>query len=77
MPSAWTGTISSPSSATIEWSGRTHRSDAVEVDFAPHRIDLGQGKSRTIAAIASANTSLVARPGLSITANQVPSRFSS
>ena len=76
-PSISTGTISSPSSATIAVQRPHPAQRAVAVDAAPQRIDLGQGKSRTIAATASASTSLVARPGLSITANQMPSRSSS
>ena len=41
-------------------------------DASPQRIDLGQGIARTIAGIASASTSAVLRPGLSITANSTP-----
>ena len=53
MPSISTGTISSPRIATMPCSGRTQRSDR----RSPQRIDLGQGKSATIARIASASTS--------------------
>ena len=47
-------------------SGRTQRRLSVETEAAPQRIDLGQGKARTMAGIASASTAAVARPGLSI-----------
>ena len=47
-------------------SGRTQRGLSVEAEASPQRIDLGQGKARTIAGIASASTSAVARPGLSM-----------
>ena len=55
-------------------SGRTQRRLSVETEASPQRIDLGQGKARTIAGIASASTSAVARPGFSMIANQMPSR---
>ncbi|CAM4216034.1 hypothetical protein NOLU111490_13530 [Novosphingobium lubricantis] len=55
-------------------SGRTQRKDSVEMEAAPHRWLLGQGKARMIAGIASASTALVARPGFSVTANHTPSR---
>ena len=45
-------------------SGRTQRRLSVDSEAAPQRIDLGQGKARTIAGIASASTAAVARPGL-------------
>ena len=67
----------SPNSATMPDSGRTQRRLSLFALSRPQRIDLGQAKARTIAGIASASTSFVARPGLSITANQTPSRSSS
>ena len=36
----------------MPWSGRTQRSDDVDADASPQRIDLGHGKSRTIVATA-------------------------
>ena len=47
----------SPSKATMPCSGRTQRRLSVETEASPQRIDLGQGKARTIAGIASARTS--------------------
>jgi hypothetical protein len=44
-------------------------------EAAPQRIDLGQGKARTIAGMASASTSAVWRPGFAITANQAVAIF--
>ena len=58
-------------------SGRTQRGLSVETEASPQRIDLGQGKARTIAGIASARMSAVARPGCSTVANQMPSRSTS
>ena len=57
--------------------GRTQRRLSVESEAAPQRIDLGHGKARTIAGTASARTSAVARPGLSITANRIFAPFAS
>ena len=37
-------------------SGRTQRGLSVETEASPQRIDLGQGKARTMAGIASAST---------------------
>ena len=58
-------------------SGRTQRRLSVLIEAAPHRIDLGQGKARQMAGIASASTSFVARPGFSVTANSTPPRSTS
>ena len=55
-------------------SGRTQRRLSVLSEAAPQRCDLGQGKARTIAGIASASTAPVARPGFSVTAKYTPSR---
>ena len=73
MPSTAKGTISvascsPPKVQTIACNGRTQRSASGFAEPAPQRIDLGQGKPRTIAGRISASTSFVARPGLSITA---------
>ena len=46
----------------------------VEIDAAPQRCDFGHGNARMIAGIASASTSLVARPGFSLIAKNTPSR---
>ena len=76
-PSISTGTISDPSRATMPWSGRTQRRDAVLADAAPQRIDLGQGKARTIRSMAGPSTSAVGWPGRSIIANSTPPRSTS
>ena len=60
--------VSGPKVQTIECSGLTQRSDAVEVEAGPQRIDFGQGKLRTMAGTISAITSVVGRPGFSMTA---------
>ena len=74
IPPTSHGTTSPPSSATIPDSGRTQRKASLDSEAAPQRCDLGHGNARTIAGIASASTSAVARPGFSITANHTPSR---
>src|SRR5437764_704002 len=55
-PAISKSTISSPSKATMPCKGRTQRRLSVEVEASPQRIDLGQGKARTIAGTASART---------------------
>ncbi len=60
--------VSGPKLATIECSGRTQRSEPGSREAAPQRIDFGQGKLFTIAGMISASTSIVSRPGRSITA---------
>src|SRR4030095_10000008 len=76
-PAISNATISSPSKAPMPWRGRNQRSDSVDSEASPQRIDLGQGKARTMAGIASASTAAVARQGLSIVANSTPSRSTS
>ena len=58
-------------------SGRTQRRLSVRGEASPQRIDLGQGKRGRSRGSPRRARSAVARPGLSITANQMPSRSSS
>src|SRR4051812_16773899 len=76
-PAISNATISSPRRATMPWRGRTQRRLSVEAEASPQRIDLGQGKARTIAGIASARSAAVGRPGFSTIAKRMPSRSSS
>ena len=72
MPSISNGTTAPSNRQTIRFSGRTQRSVPV-----PQRIDLGQGKSRTIRSTISGIRVAVARPCSETTANSTPSRSTS
>ena len=52
----------------IECSGRTQESEPDLAERSPQRIDFGHGKVRTMTGRMSASTSIVARPGFSISA---------
>ncbi len=60
--------VSGPKVATMEWSGRTQRSESAALDAAPQRMDFGQGKLLMIAGRISASTSIVSAPARSMTA---------
>ena len=60
--------VSRPKVAVIACSGRTQESEPDLAERAPQRIDFGHGKVRMITGRISASTSIVARPGFSISA---------
>ena len=60
--------VSGPKVATIACSGRTHSRLLPFTDAAPHRIDFGHGKVRTVVLRISAMTSSAGRPGFSVSA---------
>ena len=72
MPSISNGTTWPSNRATIRFSGRTQRSVPE-----PQRIDLGQGKPRTIWSTISGIRAAVGWPLLLITAKKTPSRSTS
>ena len=76
MPSISTGTISSPSRATMPCSGRTQRRACAELAPA-HRLGPGEVARRSAAMASAEHLAPSRRPACSITAKQTPSRSSS